>query len=135
MTYRSKVDDWYYGCMILIALIFILSTINKPSINLITTILCCAIDFLFLGLIVDTKYILNDKALYIYCFIFGTTIILSQQILNIKETKNPIASATLSLNRLEIKYMRENGKPDIILISPKNKKDFLDQLNTTSVNI
>lgn len=42
---------------------------------------------------------------------------------SVKETNNPMASPAASLDRLEIKF-----KNDSIIISPKNKSDFINHL-------
>lgn len=52
-------------------------------------------------------------------------------ITKIAETKNPISSPALSLDRLELKYNRY----DSIIISPKNKMAFIADLLRVSPNI
>ena len=44
-----------------------------------------------------------------------------------KETKNPISSAAMSLDRLQIDYM-EKGYHQTVLISPVRKKEFIEKL-------
>ena len=93
--------------------------------SIITLIL---VEILLIGLIVDTRYTLTKDNLYIKCFIFSRLSIPLEKIISVKSSRNPISSAALSLDRLEIKFNRSNGRPDIVLISPKNKEAFIYEL-------
>jgi small-conductance mechanosensitive channel len=48
-------------------------------------------------------------------------------IVSVKESRNPLASAALSLDRIEIKFKAGKTKSytDVIYISPKEKQEFL----------
>ncbi|OYT12281.1 MAG: hypothetical protein B6I18_01125 [Bacteroidetes bacterium 4572_112] len=52
-------------------------------------------------------------------------------ITKIKETNNPLSAPAFSLDRLEITY----GKGGSILISPREKTEFLNQLKSINKNI
>ena len=90
--------------------------------------LCLVVMFLtsiFLGyLFTSMKYGIDTSDLHIYgCF--GThKKIPIKNIIKITETNNPISSAAASMDRLEIHY----NKYDSVLISPKDKKEFLTRL-------
>tara|TARA_R110002096_G_scaffold84628_2_gene195280 strand:+ start:2616 stop:3029 length:414 start_codon:yes stop_codon:yes gene_type:complete len=80
---------------------------------------------IFLGyLFTSMKYGIDTSDLHIYgCF--GThKKIPIKNIIKITETNNPISSAAASMDRLEIHY----NKYDSVLISPKDKKEFLTRL-------
>jgi hypothetical protein len=46
----------------------------------------------------------------------------------VKPTRNPLSSPAMSLDRLEIRYRRSNGKQTWVLISPREKGRFLGEL-------
>ena len=77
-----------------------------------------------LELVIPMKYGIDTSDLHIYgCF--GThKKIPIKNIIKITETNNPISSAAASMDRLEIHY----NKYDSVLISPKDKKEFLTRL-------
>jgi len=52
-------------------------------------------------------------------------------ITKIKETNNPLSAPAFSLDRLEITY----GKGSNILISPREKTEFLNQIKSINTNI
>ena len=80
---------------------------------------------IFLGyLFTSMKYGIDTGNLHIYgCF--GThKKIPIKDIKKVSETYNPISSAAASIDRLEIHY----NKFDSVLVSPKDKKEFLARL-------
>ena len=50
------------------------------------------------------------------------------QIIEVYPTHNPLSSPALSLDRLRINYKRPSGKTWWVMISPKEKEQFLDDL-------
>ena len=73
--------------------------------------------YLFLSI----KYGIEASNLHIFgCFGSHLKIPITQ-IKKVSETYNPLSSAAASVDRLEILY----NKYDSVLISPKNKKEFL----------
>lgn len=79
----------------------------------------------FIGYIFSTThYIIADKNLIIKNGFMVTKSISIDTIRKISETNNPLSSPANSLDRLEIKY----SSKDAILISPKNKDKFINQL-------
>jgi len=70
------------------------------------------------------SYTLEDTALHIRCGSCANNRIPCTDIKSVKETINPLASAGLSLDRIEIQY--SNG--DFILIFPQDKQEFIRQL-------
>lgn len=80
---------------------------------------------IFLGyLFTSMKYGIDTSDLHVYgCF--GThKKIPIKDIKKVSESYNPISSAAASMDRLEIHY----NKYDSVLISPKDKKEFLTRL-------
>jgi hypothetical protein len=76
-------------------------------------------------------YIINGNDLIIRSgFIVNTTIKIDT-IKKIKETHNPLSSPAASLDRLAIHY----GKSGFIMVSPKNKMDFIKDLTAINTKI
>ena len=50
------------------------------------------------------------------------------QIIEVFPTHNPLSSPALSLDRLRVNYQRPSGRTWWVMISPKEKKQFLDDL-------
>ena len=69
-------------------------------------------------------YILDEKELLVKLGFFYTLKIAYSSITSVQETKNPLSSLAMSIDRIEIEY----GKGEYVLISPKNKQEFLKVL-------
>ena len=50
------------------------------------------------------------------------------QIVEVYPTHNPLSSPALSLDRLRVNYKRPSGRTWWVMISPKEKEQFLDDL-------
>ena len=92
--------------------------------------------FLFIPMLLKTYYELGENELRIKSGLGkGKTIDLSQ-IVSAFGTKNPISSPALSMDRIELKYKYKSGKnSDSIVISPKDKEEFLRQLKLKNKDI
>lgn len=73
------------------------------------------------------KYVLYPEHLLVSCSIFGKDRIPYTCITSMKETHNPISSAALSLDRIQIDYSIE-GSHGMVLISPVRKKEFMKKI-------
>ena len=128
MKFKSKIDWWThfaFATLPLTTILFIvLSFIGKAGIiSLITAIFCLLLSIFILPIWVSTYYVLGENELIVKSGFIKQRIVYSS-IKNIKESKNPLASAALSLDRIEIIF----GVGGVVLISPKNKQEFLQQL-------
>jgi len=85
----------------------------------------------FIYLYLNTDYCIDGKNLIIRSGFLVRYIILIKSISNISETHNPISSPAFSLDRLEIIYNNNEN----ILISPKEKYAFIEQLTKINPNI
>jgi len=135
MKYKSKIDWWFH----IIAAVFILTNIwslimffSNGGIERVDRFSFGVTAFLFLlcnafiiPLWLNTYYVIKDDELYIKCGYMKPKTIPYNTIKSINESRSPLASAGLSLDRIEIKY----NKHDIILISPVNKQEFIELLN------
>jgi hypothetical protein len=78
-----------------------------------------------------TNYTIDSNKLTIKCgFLYNKTIDI-KTIKKITETNNPLSSPAASLDRLEIAY----GKNDSILISPKQKSEFINDIKRINPGI
>ena len=130
ITYRTKIDWWLGillgGTMVLMLYIVIEPLIHGEGIQLGMTIVS-VITLLIILPLFFIKYTFYSTHLLISCGIYGKERVEYHLIRQMKETKNPISSAAMSLDRLQIDYM-ENGYHQTVLISPVRKKEFIERL-------
>ena len=72
-------------------------------------------------------YIVTATELLVRAAVFRWRIPLDQ-IIEVYPTHNPLSSPALSLDRLRVNYKRPSGKTWWVMISPKEKEQFLDDL-------
>lgn|GEM_PF-211234 len=125
MYFSSKRDTWI-GLLLWIPIIagLVLTTWipftngqYDPTGSFIFVPIVAFIAWLWFG----TGYRVTDDELKIKCGPIRQTIPL-KEITNIKNTRNPISSPALSLDRLEIKF----GESKIAIISPQDKERFIN---------
>ena len=76
--------------------------------------------------VLNTRYVISDGILTIHCM-WLTWKIPVADIQSITATTNSVSSPALSLDRLEVVYLK-NGKSCTVLVSPKNKELFRKSL-------
>ena len=127
-VYKSKIDLWL-GAVLWVAIVLcfipLLSAIpsGTPGEILMAVITMLVGAGIPLWLIANTRYILSDTDLLIKSGPFRWRLALGD-IHNISPTRNPFSSPALSLDRLKIDY----GHYQSVMISPKNKTEFLQDL-------
>ncbi len=130
ITYHSKIDWWLGillgGTIVLMFYIMIEPILFGDGIHLGMTIVTVITLIIILPLFF-IKYTLYSTHLLISCGIYGKERVEYHLIRHMKETKNPISSAAMSLDRLQIDYM-ENGYYQTVLISPVRKNEFIERL-------
>lgn len=130
-TYSSKVS---YGLLTFVFLIFygpLIPDLIKKELNgkMIGLVVFLTLVFAFIAyLFFQTKYTIDANKLKIKCGLFSYKPIDIYEIKEISKTKSIIASPAPSFDRIEIKY----GKFNEIIISPKNKFHFVEDL--TKIN-
>lgn len=72
----------------------------------------------------NTVYIIDGEILHIRCGPLYNKKIAISEIRRIEESRSPLSSPAASLDRLEIMY----NKFDSVLISPKEKKEFIEDM-------
>ena len=130
IAYRSKIDLWLGillgGTVVMMLYIVIEPLIHGEGIQLGMTIVS-VITLLIVLPLFFIKYTFYSTHLLISCGIYGKERVEYHLIRQMKETKNPISSAAMSLDRLQIDYM-EKGYHQTVLISPVRKKEFIHRL-------
>ena len=134
MIYYSKVS---YTLLIIILIVFIGPLIPNYISNGFNNNMC----FMTLGLIIlfgfilhmffNTNYKIQNEKLFIKCGFFKYRPINIEDIKKVSKSSNIISSPAASFDRIEIKY----GKFDEIIISPKNKIKFIEDLQKINPNI
>jgi hypothetical protein len=82
-------------------------------------------------LFISISYSIDDIYLTIKCGFGSKMKIQIDRITKIKETYNPLSSPAASLDRIGI-YFSKSG---FVLLSPKNKKDFINRLTQLNPRI
>ena len=120
-VFKSKIDTW-----ILVALIFsIVSSLFGAFVIYVDLNKVGGIAILLLGaglpalLLLNTKYIVTEELLHVKGgFLFWS--IPLHSIESVSETRNPLSSPALSLDRLKLKY----GNGQVIMVSPSDVDGF-----------
>lgn len=133
-TYKSKFGN---GILIILTVIFgiIIGSMILYS-SPINSILALSGIFLlvyvfFLYIIFETQYTIDNKVLFVKCGFLYNMKLSIDKIKSIKATGNLIASPAPSLDRIELTY----GKYGSLIISPKDKFGFIDELTRINPNI
>jgi hypothetical protein len=121
-TYRSKIGlELVIPLAIILGGVGILFAFEKIWIGFWLLMAC----FAFVAhMFFTTKYGVGNNQLRVKCSFFVDIVNPINTITQIKETRNPISSPAMSLDRLLILY----NKHDAVIISPKEKDVFLNQL-------
>ena len=128
-VFKSKVDWWYHLMIFILAVLCLLAAINFNWAAIAFTFLISvfAIHTLF-----NTDYtITTDGVLKLRCGIFPRKEIPIREIEALERTFMPAFSYSLSLNRLVI---WKDGNM-WMLVSPKNEKEFIQQLKKHNPDI
>lgn len=132
-SYRSKIDIW-----LVIILIFTFgyspydSLVNQNWQKFRLTVLIFSIfSFIFIFIFLSLKYVIEDEFLIIKMNFFIIKKIKISEIKSVAKSIDFTSSPALSIDRLSIKY----GKFDEVLISPKNKEAFANDLSNVNTEI
>lgn len=120
-VFKSKID-WWFG-LILVYPIFlsIKAMVEGEWLGLLG--LVAAIGFI-LFLSKTTQYIINENQLIVKSTWIVNERIDISKITKVEKSNSILSSPALSLDRLLVRY----NKYDEVLISPKEKKEFIDEL-------
>ena len=122
----SKVDHWIRALLIgaivfdLVIMFLLAMRPADPVTTTVTIVLLAIAIALFVSLLLRTHYTVDKGVLRIVCGPFRWTISIDQ-IGSVTQTRSPLSSPALSLDRLLIRY----GKRRRIMVSPVDKHGFL----------
>ncbi|MEM1143055.1 MAG: PH domain-containing protein [Pseudomonadota bacterium] len=123
-VFKSKIDAWLLAILVfstgmLLYAVYAAASQGGPGNIAVAIGLVTVGAGLPIWLFAGTKYVVTQDVLRIKSGPFSWTIELST-ICSVVETRNPISSPALSLDRLEIKYA--DGRS--VLVSPADKSGF-----------
>lgn len=128
--YKSKI-----GLELVIPLILAFGTVLTLTISQepswMGIVILLPVILFVVHMFITTEYTIDGDKLTIKCgFLYNKTIDINT-IKKIKETNNPLSSPATSLDRLEINY----GKFDSVIISPKQKSEFINDIKGLNPNV
>lgn len=128
--YKSKIGlELIIPVALVLGIVLILTVISEPHWVGVAILLpvILFISYMFL----TTYYTIENDTLKVKCGFYTISRIDIKNISKITETNNPISSPATSLDRLEIRF----NKYDNVLISPKDKLDFIHAIKTINPNV
>lgn len=128
--YKSKI-----GLELVIPLVLVFGTVLTLTISQepswIGIVILLPVILFVIHMFMTTDYTIDSDKLTVKCgFLYNKTIDI-KAIKKITETNNPLSSPATSLDRLEINY----GKFDSVLISPKQKSEFINDIKGLNPNV
>ncbi|HSG59673.1 MAG TPA: PH domain-containing protein [Woeseiaceae bacterium] len=125
-VFRSKVDWWirlllgFAVAGVSVAMGSVVLEGADPVVTTVTILCCLAGLALFVSVLLGTVYTVDRGNLLIRCGPFRWTVPIDS-ITAVEETRNPLSSPALSLDRLRIRY----GKQRQVMVSPADKAGFM----------
>lgn len=130
VVYRTAVDWWLGlllgGCEVLMIWIAVEPIIRNGKINWAMLLIAIGISIIIVPLF-GIRYVLYSEHLLVSMSIYGKARVRYTDIVEVKKTHNPVSSAAMSINRLQIDYIEE-GVHRMILISPVKRKAFIKEI-------
>lgn len=135
MKFKSKVA-WQFHFICLVFVLFnlwgIVEWINAVNIGILVLIFTPLNVFIIIPIWLNTYYLLKDGELLVKCGLLSFKKIDCDSITKVTETRNPVSSPALSLDRLEITYKLRSGSTKHIIVSPKDKVGFIEELKAVN---
>ncbi|MCM1491179.1 MAG: PH domain-containing protein [Muribaculum sp.] len=129
--YKSKIDSRIMLVVVLVVLIQVVPLLYFAFSWVAVIISLCSIVFI-IYCFYSTKYIIKNNELHIKTGFFLNQKLKVSEIVKIENTNNILSAPAASLDRLAI-YLKKQHTP--IIISPKNKEEFLNEVCTINPNI
>ncbi len=127
-VYKSKIDYWLGLVLLYPIFLSITSIVEGKWIGFVGLAFVLGV-VLFISK--TTRYILNENQLIVKCMWIVNEKIDISKIRKIEKTSSILSSPALSLDRIALKY----NKFDEVYISPKERKDFIEELLKRNPNI
>jgi membrane protein YdbS with pleckstrin-like domain len=121
-VFTSKISWWIFAPLLSSLGFFLVLSFVQQRWG--ASLVVLAIVAFLVYLLVPTRYTITPEELVIESGPIHKRVPLTS-IISVTPTRNPISSPALSLDRLEVRY----GKNDIVLISPADKTGFLTTLH------
>lgn len=129
MKFKGKIAVWFWALEILANTMILYDLIFKRD-NIIALVIGGVIlNLVFIPIIVRNYVLLNDESITLY-FGFGKESIKVNEILEVYQTHNPIASSAASLDRIVIK-----GRRSEIMCSVKDKTKLIEEIKKINQQI
>jgi hypothetical protein len=133
-VYRSKID-WWLGLVISVGVLVILSSsvallVNPPQDDVPAIWIALAMLLMaafMVWILFSVRYTVTATDLLVRAAFLRWRVPLDQ-ITEVYPTHNPLSSPALSLDRLRVNYKRPSRRTWWVMISPKEKEQFLDDL-------
>jgi hypothetical protein len=132
--YPTKVDWWIALILIFSVVVLIGSAVSffigppaQTPLGLGIGILCLAVAVWIGWIPFSTNYEIGETELLIRSAGFRWRVPLDS-IVEVLPTHNPLSSPACSLDRLRVNYRRKSGRKGFVLISPREKEEFLRDL-------
>lgn len=120
-VFKSKIDWWFGLILVYPIFVSIKAMVEGEWLGLLG--LAAVVGFI-LFLSKTTQYIINENQLIVKSTWIVNERIDISKITKVEKSNSILSSPALSLDRLLVRY----NKYDEVLISPKEKKEFLDEL-------
>ena len=130
-TYKSKL-----GATIVIPIVIVFVAVSfmllfeREKALVVMSIMVVVFGLIAYNLLM-IRYTISSGRLSIKGGFFYNKTIPIETISRISETNNPLSSPAASMDRLEIRF----GKKESIIISPRNKQEFIDHMQTINPQI
>ena len=135
-VYRTAIDWWLglllVACEVLFLYLVIEPIIRRGTVEWSMVLLTVGMSILILPLF-GIKYVLYSEHMLISMSLYGKARVRYADIVEVKKTNNPMSSAAMSLRRIQIDYV-EDGVHRMVLISPVNRKTFIEEIEQKRVD-
>ena len=135
-VYRTAIDWWLglllVACEVLFLYLVIEPIIRRGTVEWSMVLLTVGMSILILPLF-GIKYVLYSEHMLISMSLYGKARVRYADIVEVKKTNNPMSSAAMSLRRIQIDYV-EDDVHRMVLISPKNRNNFIDEIEQKRVD-
>ena len=136
-VYRTAIDWWLglllVACEVLFLYLVIEPIIRRGTVEWSMVLLAVGMSILILPLF-GIKYVLYSEHMLISMSLYGKARVRYADIVEVKKTNNPMSSAAMSLRRIQIDYL-ENDVHRMVLISPKSRNNFIDEIRRRRTSI
>ena len=135
MIFKGKVDWWFYGIMILIAVILVPIIVTAfmdgmTGAAVVDLLVLAAVEG-FCGLIVGRNYVRMESGGLTIVFGLIQLPIRYSEVTAISETHNMLSSLAASIDRIEIRY----GKNGCVMIAVVEKQAFIAEMKKRCSNL